>query len=304
MSFFGKIKSALSKTSVGIAKLAEVFTTKGATQDTLENLEESLLGADFGVSVTSQILENLKKTRITKDQDQDNFRDNLISIISDILKNSQKPIKFNEGKLSVILFCGVNGNGKTTSIGKLANLYRKKGKRVLVAACDTFRSAAVQQLKVWAERAQCDIVFGKENIDPASVAFDATKKSIKENYDLLIIDTAGRLQNQHNLMEELAKIIKVIKKLNPDFPTHTILTLDATTGQNAINQVDRFLECAAVTGLIFTKLDGTAKGGAIVNISAKYKLPVYYLSIGEKIDDIIEFDAEAFAEGLVGGKED
>jgi fused signal recognition particle receptor len=304
MSFFNKIKSALSKTSVNISKLTEIFTKKGVTLDTLETLEESLLKADFGFAITSQILQELKQIKLTKGQHQDHFRDYLTSIIADILQNSQKSIEFAEDKLSVILFCGVNGNGKTTSIGKLANIYKEKGKKVLIAACDTFRSAAVEQLKIWSERAKCDIVFGKENIDPASVAFEATEKAIKENYDFLMIDTAGRLQNQHNLMEELVKIIKVIKKLNPSFPTYTLLTLDATTGQNAINQVDKFMEYATVTGLIFTKLDGTAKGGAIVNISVKYKLPIYYLSVGEKIDDIIEFDAKSFAAALVGIKKE
>jgi fused signal recognition particle receptor len=299
MSIFSRIKSALSKTSNSLVKATELITKKGIEYSTIEELEEALLTADFGIDATNLIIEKLKKIRISKQEGQESFKDHLISIIEEILQDIPKPIELLDNKLNVILFCGVNGNGKTTTIGKLANKYIKEGKKVVVAACDTFRSAAVEQLKVWSEKIGAEIVYGAENADPASIAFQALTVAKDNNKDILIIDTAGRLQNKHNLMEELSKVIKVLKKFDETYPTHVILTLDSTTGQNANSQVEKFIEYAGVTGIIFTKLDGTAKGGAIVGISMKYSLPIFYITLGENMDDIIEFDSKNFAKALL-----
>ncbi|MDX1924784.1 MAG: signal recognition particle-docking protein FtsY [Rickettsiaceae bacterium] len=299
MSFFSKIKNALFKTSAAIGSITDIFTKKGIDASTLEELEETLLLADFGAKTTEKILSELKKVKIPKDQFQEMFKHELVKIIAKILTTSESKLKLKDGRLNILVFCGVNGNGKTTTIGKLASLFSSKGYKVMVAACDTFRSAAVSQLEVWAQRAGCFIVTGKENSDPASVAHLATTSATEQNYDILMIDTAGRLQNKTNLMSELAKIINVIKKLSPDKDIEIILTLDSTTGQNASVQVEKFSEIAGVTGLIFTKLDGTAKGGAIIGIADRFKLPIYYITTGESLDDIAEFEAESFAKALV-----
>lgn len=299
MSIFAKIKSALSKTSGTLVKAAELITKQGIEYSTIEELEEALLKADFGVNVTKDIIDKVKKIRISKEETQDSFKEHLIKIIEDLLINSAKPIILHENKLDVILFCGVNGNGKTTTIAKLANKYIQEGKKVKIAACDTFRSAAVEQLKTWTDSVGAEIIFGHDNADPASVAYQALEKSVSDRADILIIDTAGRLQNKHNLMEELSKIIKVIKKYDPSYPSHVILTIDSTTGQNANSQVDKFVEYAGVTGIIFTKLDGTAKGGAVVGIYTKYLIPIHYITTGEGINDIIEFNPEDFAKAFL-----
>ncbi len=300
MSIFSRVKQALSKTSSGLAKITEIFTKKSIDNESIEDFEEIMLSVDFGVSTTDKIISELKVSKFVKEASATEFKDNLVEILVGILEKAEKPLEIVNDKMNIILFCGVNGNGKTTTIGKLANLYKKEGKKVVIAACDTFRSAAVQQLRIWADRANCTIIEGEHEADPASVAYKAVEEAQKIKADIVIIDTAGRLQNQHNLMSELSKIIKVIKKHDPSAPHSTILTLDATTGQNAFNQVEKFKEFANITGIIFTKLDGTAKGGAIVGIVDKYNIPIYYISVGEKIDDLVEFNAESFAKALVG----
>jgi len=299
MSFFSRIKSALTKTSASLSKIGEIFTKKGINSETIDEFEEILLSADFGIQTTEKVINQIRAEKFLKEDGEDEFKERLANILTNLLEKAEKPLDINRGKLNIILFCGVNGNGKTTTIGKLANLYKNQGLKVVVAACDTFRSAAVDQLKVWAERSNSYIVTGEHEADPASVAHKALEEASKINADILIIDTAGRLHNQQNLMDELAKILKVIKKVDSSAPHHTILTLDATTGQNAFTQVEKFKEVAIVSGIIFTKLDGTAKGGAIVGIVDKFNLPVHYLSVGEKIDDIIEFNSKSFSEALV-----
>lgn len=296
MSFLSRIKSALTKTSKSISTLGGILSKRSPTPDEIDELEEHLLKADFGINVTDKIITDLKSTKIEKEGDL-TFKDNLKQIITDIISVSEKSFELDRD-FNVVVFCGVNGNGKTTTIGKLANKYVSGGKKVLVAACDTFRAAAVDQLRIWAERAGADIEYADEGSDPASVAYKAMKRAKDENYDILFIDTAGRLHNKQNLMDELLKILKIIKKIDEKAPHETILTLDSTTGQNALSQASAFLEVANVTGLIFTKLDGSAKGGSIAAISSKLNLPIYYLSVGEKIDDIIDFNAEEFSDAL------
>ncbi|MDX2050409.1 MAG: signal recognition particle-docking protein FtsY [Rickettsiaceae bacterium] len=299
MTFFYKIKSALSATSSKLSGIFDFFSKKSIDKATEEEIEEILLSVDFGVDTTSKIISQLKAIKISSEDSQESYKHHLTSIIESIILPAQKPLNIIEKELNVILFCGVNGNGKTTTIGKLSAKFAASGKKVMIAACDTFRHAAVQQLEIWALRAGCAIVKADQNTDPASVAFQAASRAVKEGYDILLIDTAGRLQNQANLMGELAKIVKVLGKINPVYPHHKILTLDATTGQNALMQVVKFMEIVGVNGLIFTKLDGTAKAGALVGITDKFSLPIYFLGAGEQLDDIIEFNAKEFARSLL-----
>ncbi len=297
MGVFNSIKNALTKTATAISGVTELFTKKGIDNNTIEEFEEILLLADFGVKTTNKILEQFKKVRISKNDPPETFRNELIKIISEILTKNHEVFQLKTG-LNIIVFCGVNGNGKTTTIGKLANLFVNQGSKVLVAACDTFRSAAVSQLEIWAQKSNTEVVKGHEKSDPASVAHNAVIRALEESYDVLLIDTAGRLQNKNNLMSELTKIINVINKLYKE-ELRVMLTLDSTTGQNAAVQVEKFKEVAQVSGLIFTKLDGTAKGGSVVGICDAFNLPIFYLASGENIEDILPFDPDDFAEALV-----
>jgi fused signal recognition particle receptor len=300
MSWFSRLKSGLTKTTTTITEgITKVFTHKALDQDALDELEESLIRADVGVSASSEIIAALSKDKFNKQASEEEIKEFLSDKIQSILTATAKPLEKNQG-LQVILVCGVNGNGKTTTIGKLASKYQAQGKKVLMAACDTFRAAAMDQLKVWSERVGCEIVVGAENSDPASVAFKAMEKARAEVVDILLIDTAGRLHNKANLMEELAKIIRVIKKIDETAPHDTVLVLDATTGQNALMQVETFKEIVNISGLILTKLDGTAKGGIIVAIAKKFNMPIHYIGVGETIEDLNEFSPCDFARALLG----
>ncbi|MDX1917151.1 MAG: signal recognition particle-docking protein FtsY [Rickettsiaceae bacterium] len=300
MSFFSSLKSALSKTASAISSIGTIFTKKTIDLAAKETLEEILLSADFGFNTTEKIIRELKDCKFDNKDSQLEFKNKLQEIIFQILNKNQKKLPLAEGELNIILFCGVNGNGKTTSIGKLANFYKKQNKKVLLAACDTFRSAAIEQLEVWGQRSGCFVVKGPQKSDPASVAYKAVTDALEGAYDVLIIDTAGRLQNNQNLMSELTKINNVVKKAyNQKDKINIILTLDATTGQNASIQVEKFSEIAEISGLIFTKIDGSAKGGAIVGICDKYNLPVFFLCSGEGLEDIFEFGAEEFSKALI-----
>ena len=299
MSWFSRLKSGLTKTTTTITEgITKVFTHKTLDQDALDELEESLIRADVGVSASSEIIAALSKDKFNKQASEEEIKEFLSDKIQSILAATAKPLEKNQG-LQVILVCGVNGNGKTTTIGKLASKYKAQGKKVLMAACDTFRAAAMDQLKVWAERVGCEIVVGAENSDPASVAFKAMEKAGAEGVDILLIDTAGRLHNKANLMEELAKIIRVIKKIDETAPHDTVLVLDATTGQNALMQVETFKEIVNISGLILTKLDGTAKGGIIVAIAKKFNMPIHYIGVGETIEDLDAFNPRDFARALL-----
>ena len=303
--FFAKLFAGLGKTRSNImGNLDSVF--KGFTkidEDLFEELEEALIMADLGVETTMRIIENLRK-RVKKESisDEQGIKVALMEEISNILKEGEEAEE-NLPVPAVILVIGVNGVGKTTTIGKLALRFKNEGKTVLLAAADTFRAAAIDQLDVWAKRAQTDMIRKEEGSDPASVIFDAVGEAKKRNTDILICDTAGRLHNKKNLMEELKKISKVIDRENPNAHKEVYLVLDATTGQNAVSQAKIFKEAADITGIILTKLDGTAKGGIVVAIKSELKIPVKYIGVGEQIEDLQKFDAEAFSKALLGIEE-
>lgn len=287
MGFFDKLKNGLTKTRESIAKqVNNVFSVFVKVDDELfENLEEALIMADIGVETSTYIIEklrdNVKHKHIT---DGNLVKEELKSIISEILSALDTTVNTSTTP-SVILVIGVNGVGKTTSIGKIASHYKSMGKKVLLAAADTFRAAAIDQLDIWAQRSGCDIIKHQENSDPAAVVFDACTAAKARGADILICDTAGRLHNKKNLMAELAKINRVIERELPDSARETLLVLDATTGQNAVSQAKLFSEAADITGIILTKLDGTAKGGIVISIAKEQNVPVKFVGVGEGIDD-------------------
>ena len=285
MGFFDKLKQGLSKTKDSInEKINDVFSNfRKVDEDFLEELEEALIMSDIGIETSTKIIDNLR-TRIKKEkiEDEEQVKEALREEIEKILEISDNSLKL-ETKPSVILVIGVNGVGKTTSIGKMAARLSRDGKKVVVAAADTFRAAAVEQLEIWAKRAGAEIVKREEGIDPASVVFDAIKKTREIGADVLICDTAGRLHNKKYLMDELNKIQKVINKEMPDASKEVLLVIDAGTGQNAISQVKAFKEQADITGIVLTKLDGTAKGGAVIGIVEENKIPVKFIGVGEQM---------------------
>jgi len=299
---FDKFRQSLSKTKAGLVeKIAKVVGQhKQIDQELLTELEEILIQADVGVATSEKILTGLKaKAAKEKIQDSEGVVKLLQEEIREIVtKGSQSFPSVQKDKLQVILMVGVNGTGKTTSIGKLAYQYKQAGKKVLIAAADTFRAAAIDQLAIWAKRAEAEFVRSQPEADPAAVAYDAVKSALARNLDVVIIDTAGRLHTKVNLMEELKKIKRVIAKVDSNFPQEIWLVLDATTGQNALSQVKLFQEAVQPTGLILTKLDGTAKGGIIIAIADQLKVPVLYIGIGEGIEDWEEFQPQQFVEAL------
>ena len=268
--------------------------------DMLEQLEELLIAADMGVDTALRVTSSMAEGRMGKKLSVDEIKQLLADEVTRIMEPVARPLPIYAKKPQVVLVVGVNGSGKTTTIGKLASQFKAAGKSVVIAAGDTFRAAAVEQLQVWGQRAGVPVLTAPEGSDPASLAFDAMTKAHEDGADLLMIDTAGRLQNRQDLMEELSKIVRVIRKKDPDAPHNTLLVLDATTGQNAIMQVDAFQKLADVSGLVMTKLDGTAKGGVLVALADKFGLPIHAIGVGEQIDDLAPFDPEDFAKALVG----
>lgn len=266
----------------------------------LESLEELLITADMGVETAMRVSANMAEGRFGKKLSTDEIKSLLSDEVARIMEPVARPMPLYAKKPQVVLVVGVNGSGKTTTIGKLASQFKAAGKTVIIAAGDTFRAAAVEQLQVWGDRAGVPVLTAPEGSDPASLAYDAMTKAETEGADLLMIDTAGRLQNRQDLMEELAKIVRVIRKKDPDAPHNTLLVLDATTGQNALNQVEIFSKIADVSGLVMTKLDGTAKGGVLVALADKYGLPIHAIGVGEQIDDLAPFDPDEFARALTG----
>lgn len=302
LSWFQRLRQGLSRTSQQLTgQIAALFTKRKLDEDTLEELEELLIRADLGVETAMRVTGALSSERYGKDVSGEDVSRIMAAEISKVLAPVAKPLKLDlSHKPHVILVVGVNGTGKTTTIGKLAAKLSGAGLKVTVAAGDTFRAAAIEQLKIWADRTGSDFIGTKIGADAAGLAFDAFQQAKAKKSDVLIIDTAGRLQNRTELMAELEKIVRVLGKLDPDAP-HTVLqTLDATTGQNAMNQVEIFRNVAGVSGLIMTKLDGTARGGILVAISAKHKLPVYFIGVGEGIDDLEPFEADDFAKAIAG----
>ncbi|TPE53838.1 signal recognition particle-docking protein FtsY [Amaricoccus solimangrovi] len=268
--------------------------------DMLESLEELLISADMGVETALKVTANMAEGRFGRRLGAREIKELLAREIAAILEPVARPMPVYRKRPQVVLVVGVNGSGKTTTIGKLASQFRAAGKSVVIAAGDTFRAAAVEQLQVWGQRAGVPVMTAAQGSDPASLAFDAMAKAEAEGADLLLIDTAGRLQNREDLMQELAKIVRVIRKRDPEAPHNTLLVLDATTGQNALNQVDIFRKIADVSGLVMTKLDGTAKGGVLVALADRFGLPIHAIGLGESIDDLAPFDPEEFARALTG----
>ena len=299
MGFFNRLKQGLLKTKNAIfGKIDSLFKafTK-VSEDLYDELEELLISADIGVNTTEEILDNLREIVDEKKiREPEELRVELYNILRDMI-GEHEPLKL-DTKPSVILVIGVNGVGKTTSIGKISADLRSKGKKVVVAAADTFRAAAAEQLSVWCDRAKVDIVKQGAGADPAAVVFDAINAVKSRNADVLIIDTAGRLHNKKNLMDELAKIDRVISRELPDSCRETLLVVDATTGQNGVMQAKEFKDAASITGLILTKLDGTAKGGIVVSINHELGIPVKFIGVGEQIDDMKPFVADEFADAL------
>ena len=301
MGFFDKLKSGLGKTKASInEKINNVFSTfRKVDEDLLEELEEALIMSDVGIETSTKIIDNLriraKREKIETEEDlKAALRDEMkkmIGVADERLNLEKKP--------AVILVVGVNGVGKTTSIGKIANRLKKDGNKVVIAAADTFRAAATEQIEIWADRVGCELVKKDEGSDPASVVYDAIKRVKEENADVLICDTAGRLHNKKNLMDELAKIQKVIDKELPDSSKEVLLVIDGTTGQNAISQVKAFKEVTHITGLVLTKLDGTAKGGVVVGIISENQIPVKFIGVGEQIDDMEVFNSDDFLKAII-----
>ena len=266
----------------------------------LEDLEEMLIQSDMGVETALRVTANIAEGRMGRRISATELKELLADEVARIMSPVAKPMPIYPKRPQVVLVVGVNGSGKTTTIGKLASQFKAAGKNVVIAAGDTFRAAAVEQLQVWGKRAGVPVMTAPEGTDPASLAFDAMTRAEAEGADLLMIDTAGRLQNRQDLMEELAKIVRVIRKKDPSAPHNTLLVLDATTGQNALNQVEIFRKLADVTGLVMTKLDGTAKGGVLVALADRFGLPIHAIGVGEQIDDLAPFDPDDFARALVG----
>ncbi len=266
----------------------------------LEQIEDLLVASDMGVETALRVTANLAEGRMGRRLSVPEIKDILSQEVARIMESVARPMPLFPNKPQVVLVVGVNGSGKTTTIGKLASQFRAAGKTVVIAAGDTFRAAAVEQLQVWGQRAGVPVLTAAQGSDPASLAYEAMERAARDGADLLLIDTAGRLQNRQDLMEELAKIVRVIRKKDPSAPHNTILVLDATTGQNALSQVEIFRKIADVTGLVMTKLDGTAKGGVLVALADKFGLPIHAIGVGEQIDDLQPFDPEDFARALTG----
>lgn len=299
-SWFQRLKSGLGKTSSKLSDgISSIFTKRKLDAGTLDDLEDLLVQSDIGVATASRIASTLSKGRYEKGIEPDEVRAILAEEVTRVLTPVAHPLVIDAArKPHVVMMVGVNGTGKTTTIGKLAARFKADGHSVIIGAGDTFRAAAIDQLKVWGERTACPVVARDAGSDASGLAYDALKEAQQSATDVLLLDTAGRLQNKQSLMEELEKVIRVLKKLDPGAPHDVVLVLDATTGQNALSQVEVFRERAGVTGLIMTKLDGTARGGILVSISEKFGLPVHAIGIGEGIDDLQPFDAGEFARAI------
>lgn len=298
-NWFQKLGFGLKKTSTRLTSgITDIFIKRKVDSQTLEELEDLLITSDLGVKAAQKIISSFASRRLNKDADEQEIKTELANDIETILNPCEQPFLITNEKPYVILMVGVNGAGKTTTIGKLAAKLKGKHQISLIAA-DTFRAAAVEQLEIWGQRNNIRVYKGSNGCDAAALCFDGLKEALKQDDDIVFIDTAGRLQNKTGLMDELKKIVKVIKKVIPDAPHATLLTIDATTGQNALNQVKTFKEMVDVSGLIVTKLDGTAKGGIIVAVAEETGIPIHYIGIGEGIDDLDEFNARNFARNLL-----
>ncbi len=300
--FFSRLTQGLSRSSSRLAEgLTGVFTKRKLDDDTLEQLEDLLIASDLGTGVAARVTTALARDRFDKEVSDTEIRTALAEEIAAVLRPREQLVDFSDGPSPrIVLFVGVNGSGKTTTIGKIAARLTEQGARALLVAGDTFRAAAIEQLSVWGGRAGIPVLSKPTGADAAGLVYEAIETARADGLDLVLIDTAGRLQNKAELMSELGKIVRVIRKLDPDAPHDVILVLDATVGQNALSQVEAFRHTAGVTGLVMTKLDGTAKGGVLVAIADKHDLPIHFIGVGEKAEDLQPFSAEAFARALVG----
>ena len=302
MGWMQRLRAGLSRSSGALTgSITGIFTKRKLDDETLEELEEALIMADLGVTTSARMTARIAEGRFGREVSDVEIREALATEISKVLEPVARPLPERaECKPQVVLVAGVNGVGKTTTIGKLAKQQMLMDRKVMMAACDTFRAAAVEQLEIWGERNGCPVMKAATGADAAGLAFDALQRARAEGYDVLLVDTAGRLQNKQGLMDELAKIVRVLKKQDPTAPHDVVLVLDATTGQNTHNQVEVFRQMVDVSGLVVTKLDGTARGGVVVALAERFGLPVHAVGVGETIDDLRPFEARAFARSLLG----
>jgi len=300
--WFGRLRTGMARSSARLTQgINTIFTRRRLDDEALLELEELLISSDMGVGVAGEVAETLRKTRFNQEVSPEEVRAALAEQVIRLVEPVMKPLRLDLTKKPfVILVVGVNGSGKTTTIAKLAKQYRDDGHKVILAAGDTFRAAAVEQLQIWGRRTGCPVVTRPEGADAAGLAYDALIQGRDEGADILLIDTAGRLQNKANLMAELQKIVRVLKKVDPEAPHSVLLVLDATTGQNAHSQAEIFREMIGVTGIVMTKLDGTARGGVLVSLAEKYGIPIHAIGVGETADDLRAFEARAYARSLVG----
>ena len=302
INFFQKLGFGLKKTSENLSRgITDIFTKESLSDDVVTDLEDVLYTADVGVQATTEIIEKFSAKKFDKKSDINQIKQELCQDIVSIIKPSEQEFVIDKTKKPfVILMVGVNGAGKTTTIGKLGKKFKELGYKISFIAADTFRAAAVEQLVVWGEKNNIRVFSGANGCDSAGLCYDGLKEAEKQGDDIVFIDTAGRLQNKKGLMEELQKIIRVIKKISPEAPHKTLITIDATTGQNGLDQVKTFKELVEVNGIVITKLDGSSKGGILVAIATETKIPVYFIGVGEKAEDMDVFKAEDFAKGLLG----
>ena len=300
MSFWKRLTGGLLRSASKIGEGLARIGMRGADPKTLQEVEDLLISSDIGIETATKIVAALNDGRLGERYEEADFKALIAGEVENVLAKVEQPLDITSHKPFVVLAVGVNGSGKTTTIGKLAAKFHAEGKKVTLGAADTFRAAAIEQLKLWAGRTNSSFVAKAQGADPAGVAFDAISKAREEGADVLLIDTAGRLQNKESLMGELEKIVRVIKKVDESAPHAVLLVLDATVGQNALSQVEAFKQTAGVTGLVVTKLDGTAKGGILVALSARHGLPVHFIGVGESVDDLEAFSAKDFSRALVG----
>ena len=302
MSWLKKLTEGLKKTSSSAkSKLSGIFIGKKIDADTMESLEEALISSDLGVSASQKIVKEFEKNYSGKTSDQEELLEALSKSISNILEPLEKElIVSDDHHPHIMMLVGVNGSGKTTTAGKLAKRFSQQGKKVILVAADTFRAAAIEQLKGWAEKTSVELISAERGADPAALVYQSIEKARIQKTDLILIDTAGRLQNRIELMEELAKIVRVIKKLEPEAPHDSLIVLDGTVGQNALSQLQAFLDVAAITGLIMTKLDGSARGGVLVALAEEFGLPIHLIGVGETAEDLQDFNAMAYSRALLG----
>ncbi|MAK64959.1 MAG: signal recognition particle-docking protein FtsY [Maricaulis sp.] len=299
--FFSRLAQGLARSSNKLGEsVTAIFTKRKLDSAALEELEDALIAADLGAHTAMRVTDRLAKDRFDKEVTDEEVREALADVVAESLTPLEKPLEMSGERPQVVVFVGVNGSGKTTTLGKIAVKLKREGRNPILAAGDTFRAAAIEQVSVWGERAGAPVVKREIGADAAGLAFDAIEQAQRDGHDMVLIDTAGRLQNKAELMDELRKVIRVIKKKMPEAPHHVILVLDGTVGSNAVSQAEAFLEASDVTGVVMTKLDGTAKGGALVQVAEKFQLPIHYIGIGEGEADLQPFSARDFSRALAG----